>query len=147
MQQTSSGSISVRKVGRSDAKVSILGFGGHHLGDAPDEKTAVRIVQEAVDGGITFYDNCWEYRRGKTELWMGCRLEISGNESIEVLNQNLAVAVNFQPLTAAEMQGLREPWRKFAADGRYELFKTTTKYDGRVGCEQHHFPAAQELPL
>ena len=72
---------------------------------------------------------------------------ISGNESIEALHQNLAVAVNFQPLTAAEMQGLREQCRKFAADGRYELFKTTTKYDGKVGREQHHFPAAQELPL
>jgi hypothetical protein len=72
---------------------------------------------------------------------------ISGNESIEVLHQNLAVAVNFQPLTSAEMQGLREQCRKFAVDGRDELFKTTTKYDGKVGREQHHFPAAQELPL
>jgi uncharacterized protein len=42
--------------------------------DAPDEQTAVRIVQEAVKNGITFYDNCWEYRRGKTELWMGAGL-------------------------------------------------------------------------
>jgi uncharacterized protein len=49
---------------------------------------------------------------------------ISGNESIEVLDQNLAVVVNFQPLTAAEMQGLREQCRKLAADSRYELFKT-----------------------
>ena len=31
--------------------------------------------QEAVDGGVTFFDNCWEYRRGKTELWMGAGLE------------------------------------------------------------------------
>jgi hypothetical protein len=72
---------------------------------------------------------------------------ISGIESIEVLNQNLAVAVNFQPLTAAEMQGLREQCRKFAADDRYELFKTTTKYDGKIGREQHYFPTAQELPF
>jgi hypothetical protein len=54
--------------------------------------------------------------------------------------------VNFQPLTA-EMQGLRKQCRKFAADSRYELLKTTTKYDGKVGCDQHRFPAAQELPL
>lgn len=72
---------------------------------------------------------------------------ISGNESIAVLNQNLAVAVNFQPFTTAEMQDLREQCRKFAADGRYELFKTTTKYDGKVGREQHHFPTSQQLPL
>jgi predicted aldo/keto reductase-like oxidoreductase len=75
MPQTSSGSIPLRKFGRSDARISILGFGGHHLGDAPDEKTAVEIIHQAVDGGITFYDNCWEYRRGKTEVWMGAGLK------------------------------------------------------------------------
>jgi len=75
MPQTSSGSIPLRKFGRADAKISVLGFGGHHLGDAPDEKTAVEIIHQAVDGGITFYDNCWEYRRGKTEVWMGAGLK------------------------------------------------------------------------
>jgi uncharacterized protein len=54
-----------------DVTISALGFGGHHLGDAPDEQTAVRLVHEAVDAGITFFDNCWEYRRGKTETLMG----------------------------------------------------------------------------
>jgi len=71
MPQTSAGTIPLRQFGRSDAKISILGFGGHHLGEAPDAKTAVEIVHQAVDGGITFFDNCWEYRRGKTEVWMG----------------------------------------------------------------------------
>jgi uncharacterized protein len=75
MQQPSSGSIPLRQFGRHPVKISALGFGGHHLGDAPDEKTAIQIVQEAVDGGITFFDNCWEYRRGKTELWMGAGLK------------------------------------------------------------------------
>lgn len=75
MQQTSSGTIPLRKFGRSDAKISALGFGGHHLGEAPDAKTAVEIIHQAVDGGITFYDNCWEYRRGKTEVWMGAGLK------------------------------------------------------------------------
>jgi uncharacterized protein len=46
-------------------------MGGHHLGDAKDEQTAMSLVQEAVDGGITFFDNCWEYHRGKSESWMG----------------------------------------------------------------------------
>jgi aryl-alcohol dehydrogenase-like predicted oxidoreductase len=75
MPQSSSGTIPLRQFGWSDAKISALGFGGHHLGDAPDEKTAVQMIQEAVDGGITFYDNCWEYRRGKTEIWMGAGLK------------------------------------------------------------------------
>jgi len=72
---TSSGTIPVRPLGRSGDKISILGFGGHHLGDATDEKTAVEMIHQAVDGGITFYDNCWEYRRGKTEIWMGAGLK------------------------------------------------------------------------
>jgi uncharacterized protein len=75
MPQSSSGTIPLRKFGRSDAKISALGFGGHHLGEAPDEKTAVEIIHQAVDGGITFFDNCWEYRRGKTEVWMGIGLK------------------------------------------------------------------------
>jgi len=74
MQASNSG-IPTRQFGRADARISILGFGGHHLGEAPDESTAVRILQEAVDGGITLFDNCWEYRRGKTELWMGAGLK------------------------------------------------------------------------
>jgi hypothetical protein len=45
------------------------------------------------------------------------------------------------------MQGLQKQCRKFAADGRYGLLKTTTKYGGKVGRDQHCFPAAQELPL
>ena len=75
MPQSPNGTIPLRKFGRSDAKISALGFGGHHLGDAPDEKTAVEIVHQAVDGGMTFFDNCWEYRRGKTEIWMGAGLK------------------------------------------------------------------------
>ena len=63
--------IPTRKFGRYDVQISALGFGGHHLGDAADESAAIRLVQEAVDGGITFFDNCWEYHRGKSEDWMG----------------------------------------------------------------------------
>jgi aryl-alcohol dehydrogenase-like predicted oxidoreductase len=63
--------IPTRPFGRHDVQVSALGFGGHHLGDAPDEATAIRMVRDAVDSGITFFDNCWEYHRGKSEDWMG----------------------------------------------------------------------------
>src|ERR1700691_4112973 len=66
-----SAAIPMRQFGRHDAKISAIGFGGHHLGDAPDQITAVRLVRQTVDGGITFFDNCWEYHRGKTEVWMG----------------------------------------------------------------------------
>ena len=71
----SGGSIPLRKFGKHDVQVSALGLGGHHLGDAEDEQTAIRIVHEAVDNGITFFDNCWEYHRGKSEDWMGKALK------------------------------------------------------------------------
>ena len=70
-QQAARGAVPMRKFGRHDLQVSALGFGGHHLGDVPNVQEAIRLVQEAVDNGITFFDNCWEYHRGKTEDWMG----------------------------------------------------------------------------
>jgi len=70
-----SNGIPLKKFGRHDVQISALGFGGHHLGDAQDQPTAARIVHEAVDGGITFFDNCWEYHNGKSEVWMGGALK------------------------------------------------------------------------
>jgi uncharacterized protein len=72
---------------------------------------------------------------------------ISGMESLAVLQQNLKIASGFRPLSADAMQATRDRVRTFAADGRYELFKTTTKYDGKVGREQHHFPPVEKLPV
>jgi aryl-alcohol dehydrogenase-like predicted oxidoreductase len=63
--------IPLKRFGKTDVQVSALGLGGHHLGAAQDEQTAVAIVHRAVDGGVTFFDNCWEYNRGKSEDWLG----------------------------------------------------------------------------
>ena len=65
------GSIPLRHFGKSEVQISALGLGGHHLGAAKDEKTAVEIVHRGMDGGVTFFDNCWEYNRGKSEDWLG----------------------------------------------------------------------------
>jgi uncharacterized protein len=72
---------------------------------------------------------------------------ISGMDTIQVLEQNLEIARGFNPLSASDMQRLRDTCRAYAADGRTELFKMTAKYDGPIGREQHHFPSEQELPL
>ena len=77
----------------------------------------------------------------------GVATTISGNESLDILRQNLEVAAGFTPMTMADMQALRDRCRPLAADGRYELFKTTKKYDGDLGRQQHHFPVAADLPL
>ena len=65
------GTIPLRPFGKTDVRISALGLGGHHLGAAASEAAAVEIVHKALDGGITFYDNCWEYNRGKSEDWLG----------------------------------------------------------------------------
>jgi aryl-alcohol dehydrogenase-like predicted oxidoreductase len=309
-QQVSS-EIPRRPLGKTGLQTSIIGVGGYHLGSAANEQTAGRIVDQAVDAGINFFDNCWEYHDGKSEEWMGNALAgkrdrvilmtkvcthgrgkqkalemleqslrrlrtdhvdvwqihevvyyndpdlifatggaiealdeakrqgkvrfvgftghkdpsihlkmlsheysfdtiqmplncfdatfrsfetqvlpeanrrgmaafgmksmggsgemirhggatpaealsyamslpvavtISGMESPEVLEQNLAIARGFKPLDSAAMKSLRERCREEASDGRYELFKTTKKYDGDEGRRQHEYPSAEELP-
>ena len=67
----SSSQMPQRKLGRTDVNISALGCGGHHLGDLKNVDDAIRLVQEAVDGGITFFDNCWEYWNGKSENILG----------------------------------------------------------------------------
>jgi hypothetical protein len=70
----------------------------------------------------------------------GVAVTVSGIDSLSVLEQNLALAHGFEPMAPEAMQALRERVRPLAADGRYELFKTTLHYDGRIGREQHGFP-------
>jgi len=71
---------------------------------------------------------------------------ISGMESLNVLHQNLEVARGFQPLGATELTTLRNRVRMYASDGRFELFKSSTKYDGALGRELHGFPTPEMLP-
>lgn len=312
MAQTGNGStIPKRTLGKSDLQVSIIGMGGFHLGSAENQDVARDIVQHAIDSGINFFDNAWEYHNGQSESWLGYALAgrrkevvlmtkvcthgrdktvamqmleeslrrlktdyldvwqiheviydndpdlifrpngvaeallqakkdgkarlvgftghknpeihlrmlshgfpfdtvqmplnafdanfrsfedhvlpeahrqglavfgmkslggsgefiregaitpeqalryamslpvtttISGMESMEVLKQNLAVAQGFSPMTAQEMTLIRSRCRPEAADGHLELFKTTTKYDGDVGRQQHGYPTPEELP-
>ena len=301
-----------RPLGKTGERVSAIGIGGYTLANAPTREEAVRIVHEAVDAGVTFFDNAWEYHEGRSEEWMGEALKgrrdkvflmtkvcthgrdkkvalkqleeslkrlqtdhldlwqihecvyyndperhfakggvvealdeakkqgkvrfvgftghkdpaihlkmlahdypfdtvqmplncfdgtyrsfeqrvlpevnkrglaalgmksmggdgqpilhgivtpeealryamslpvavtISGIDSLEVLRQNLAVARGFTPLTPEETEALRRRCAPYAADGHLELYKSTTKYDGDVGREQHGYPSQKELPL
>jgi aryl-alcohol dehydrogenase-like predicted oxidoreductase len=302
-----------RPLGRTGVDVSILGIGGSHLGDVRDPDEAMRIVHEAIDAGINFFDNAWEYHDGKSEevlgralagkrdqvflmtkvcshgrnadvalaqledslrrlgtdhldLWQvheciydndperhfaaggviealgrakeqgkvrfvgftghknpsihlamlehgfpfdtvqmplncfdgtfrsfeqqvvpeavkrgiapigmksltgagdpiregvvtveealryamsipGVATTVSGIDALDILHQNLAIARGFEPMPPEAMQALRDRVRDVAADGRMELYKTTTHYDAKVGREQHGYPTQQELPL
>jgi aryl-alcohol dehydrogenase-like predicted oxidoreductase len=61
-----------RELGSTGEKVSAIGIGGWHLGiKNVDEALAIRIVRTAIDGGINFLDNCWDYNDGASEVRMG----------------------------------------------------------------------------
>jgi len=67
-----------RALGKTGAKVSAIGLGGHHLGDPKSYDECERIVHEAIDAGVTFFDNCWEYHNGRSEDWAGRAIAASG---------------------------------------------------------------------
>jgi aryl-alcohol dehydrogenase-like predicted oxidoreductase len=70
------GDMLYRRFGRTDEMISAIGMGGFHLGkNAVSDDEAVRLIHEAVDRGITFMDNCWDYNEGRSELRMGVALE------------------------------------------------------------------------
>ncbi len=60
-----------RRFGRHDDQISAIGLGGFHLGRVPTIVEAVRIVHAAIDAGITFLDNAWEYHEGTSEERVG----------------------------------------------------------------------------
>ena len=307
----SNGSIPRRRLGKSDIEVSILGVGGYHIGSAESQDAAKQIVQGALDAGLNFFDNAWEYHDGQSEEWLGAALAgrrkeavlmtkvcthgrgkrtamqqleeslrrlktdhldvwqiheviyesdpdlifapggaaealldakkqgkvrlvgftghkdpaihlrmlkhgfpfdtvqmplnpfdgtfrsfaeqvlpeanrqgigvlgmkslggsgemvkkgavtvaealryamslpvavtISGINSPQILEQNLAIVRNFQPMSESEMAELRNRCKPEAADGHLELFKTTLKYDGAIGRQQHGYPDVEKLP-
>jgi aryl-alcohol dehydrogenase-like predicted oxidoreductase len=312
MAQISQGSIPKRPLGKSGMQVSILGVGGFHLGSADSLEEATSIVQHALDAGINFFDNAWEYHDGKSEEWLGNALgsrreeailmtkvcthgrdkkvamqmleqslrrlrtdhldvwqiheviydndpdlifrpggvaealqeakqqgkvrligftghkdpaihlkmlshgfpfdtvqmplnpfdanfrsfqhsvlpeaqkqgisvfgmkslggsgemvsqgaiivkdalsyamslpvatTISGMNSLEILKQNLEIVSNFEKLTGSQMAGIEQRCQGVGADGHLELFKTTVKYDGKIGRQQHEYPTTEELPV
>ncbi len=60
-----------RPLGKTGERVSIIGLGGWDIGAVADDKEAIAIMDEAVDNGLTFFDNCWDYHRGRSEELMG----------------------------------------------------------------------------
>jgi predicted aldo/keto reductase-like oxidoreductase len=65
------GDMIYRRLGRTNERVSAIGLGGYHIGVPQTEQESIKIIRSAVDRGITFLDNCWDYHDGKSEVWMG----------------------------------------------------------------------------
>jgi predicted aldo/keto reductase-like oxidoreductase len=133
------GDIPYRNLGRTGEKVSAIGVGGYHLGLVEDEKESIRIVRTALDRGINFLDNCWDYNEGKSEMRMGKALQdgyrhraflmtkVDGrskkaaakqiDESLRRLKTDHVDLMQFHEVIRFE-----DPDRIFAADGAIEAF-------------------------
>ena len=68
---TRKGDMLYRPLGSTGEQVSVLGLGGHHIGRPSDEQESIRLVRSAIDHGMTFMDNCWDYHEGGSEIRMG----------------------------------------------------------------------------
>jgi aryl-alcohol dehydrogenase-like predicted oxidoreductase len=70
---------------------------------------------------------------------------VTGIDSLDVLRQNLRIACGFTPMSVREMAELRQRCAPLAADGHFELYKTSKEFDGDLGREQHGFPSKEAL--
>lgn len=72
MSQNANSAMPTRTLGRTGVEVSLIGLGGWHLGfNYIDEELSIRIIRTAIDSGINFMDNCWDYNEGASEIRMG----------------------------------------------------------------------------
>jgi len=81
------GDIPRRALGRTGVEVTAMGLGGYHLGLIKGSRQAERIVQQAVDEGITFLDNAWEYHDGRSEEIMGRALAGGRRERVFLMTK------------------------------------------------------------
>lgn len=76
-----------RALGRTGEQVSIIGLGGYHMAVPRDERESIRIVRSAIDRGINFMDNCWDYHDGDSEVRMGKALRDGYREKVFLMTK------------------------------------------------------------
>jgi predicted aldo/keto reductase-like oxidoreductase len=85
--EKSSHGMMYRTLGRTGEKVSAIGLGGFHIGNPFLESESIKIVRAAIDGGITFMDNSWDYHDGKSEIRMGKALRDGYRDKIFLMTK------------------------------------------------------------
>ena len=73
--QTRTGDMLYRTLGQTGERVSAIGLGGYHIGKLATESESVQLIRSAIDRGITFMDNSWDYHNGRSHRWMGAALK------------------------------------------------------------------------
>ena len=76
-----------RTLGKTGARVSAIGIGGAHAAKPDDPAESVRMIRRAIDGGITFMDNCWDYAGGDAEVRMGRALRDGYRERVFLMTK------------------------------------------------------------
>src|SRR3989454_864082 len=152
--------IPYRRLGRTGEMVSLVGVGGYHLGRQADEQEAIRIVRTAVDNGVNFLDNCWDYNGGASELRMGKALRDGYRDKaflmtkIDGLNKETAAQQIDESLRRLqtdridlmqfhEVIRMTDPERVFGPDGAWEAVAAAQRA-GKiryVGFTGHKSPA------
>lgn len=114
LAQTSSSSASglpTRVLGRTGQRVSIVCLGGWHIGSVKDDSEAIRIMHAAIDEGLTFFDNAWDYHDGHSEEVMGKALAMDGKRSKVFL-----MTKNCERDYAGSMKNLEDSLRRMKTD-------------------------------
>jgi aryl-alcohol dehydrogenase-like predicted oxidoreductase len=77
-----------RTLGRTKEKVSVIGLGGYHIGKPQlSEADSIKLIRSAIDQGITFMDNCWDYNNGNSEIRMGKALREGDREKVFLMTK------------------------------------------------------------
>jgi predicted aldo/keto reductase-like oxidoreductase len=81
------GGMPYRRLGRTGERVSLVGLGGYHIGKQADEKESIHIIRTAIDNGINFMDNCWDYNGGASEVRMGKALRDGYRQNVFLMTK------------------------------------------------------------
>lgn len=138
------GEMIYRTLGRTGERVSAIGLGGFHIGTLQKKEDAIKLVRSAIDRGITFMDNCWDYHDGKSEEWMGEALrdgyrdkvflmsKIDGRDAASAAKQIDESLKRLQTdrldlMQFHEIIRLADPEKIFAAGGAFEAMIAAQK--------------------
>lgn len=78
-----------RVLGKTGLKVSILGVGGHHIGNRRiTDETSLAVIRGAIDMGVNFFDNAWDYNNGRSEELMGKALQDGYREKVYLMTKH-----------------------------------------------------------
>jgi predicted aldo/keto reductase-like oxidoreductase len=140
--------VQYRTLGHTGERVSCIGLGGYHIGNQSSESESMALIRRALDGGINFLDNCWDYNGGQSEVRMGKALrdgyrqraflmtKIDGRDA-KAANQQLDESLkrlqtdHIDLLQFHEIIRMTDPDRIFASGGAFEVMQKA-KQAGKI---------------